>query len=136
MRPFKQRIKRQAFFPFSKFSFSKNVLYSFFHSKVQSPNDKCNKTFCVLNLLNHLFCQYIYSKMMFLGLNQVYYWGYKCNTHINYDYIIKAKWNYKWKLFATERRSTKQRRLGFVINCLNWKRSINAFILTSDIVSK
>jgi hypothetical protein len=45
----------------------------------------------------------LYSKMMFLGLNQVYYWGFKCNTHNNYKYIIETKWNYNWKLFTIER---------------------------------
>ncbi len=35
-----------------------------------------------------------YSKMMFLVLNQVYYWGFKSNAHNNYNYIIKTKWNY------------------------------------------
>ncbi len=29
---------------------------------------------------------------MFLGLNQVYYWGFKCNTHNNYN-SIKLKLN-------------------------------------------
>ncbi len=32
-----------------------------------------------------------YSKTMFLGLSQVYYWRFKCNTHNNYNYIIKTK---------------------------------------------
>ncbi len=31
---------------------------------------------------------------MFLGLDQVYYWWSECNTHNNYNYIIKTKWNY------------------------------------------
>ncbi len=43
-----------------------------------------------------------YSKMMFLGLSQVYSPRFKCNTHNNYNYIIKTKWNYNWKLFTTE----------------------------------
>ncbi len=28
------------------------------------------------------------------GLDQVYYWRFKCNTHNNYNYIIKTKWSY------------------------------------------
>jgi hypothetical protein len=40
---------------------------------------------------------------MFLALNQVYYWGFKSNTHKNYNYIIKTEWNYfNQKLFTTE----------------------------------
>jgi hypothetical protein len=31
---------------------------------------------------------------MFVVLNQVYYWISKSNTHNNYNYIIKIKWNY------------------------------------------
>ncbi len=58
----------------------------------------------------------IYSKTMFLGLNQVYNWGFKCNTFNNYSSIIKTKRNYNWKLFTIERRSTKQSRLGFGID--------------------
>ena len=29
---------------------------------------------------------------MFLVLSQVYYWGFKSNTHNNYNYKIKTKW--------------------------------------------
>ncbi len=36
-------------------------------------------------------CEVYYSKTMFLGLSQVYYWWFKCNTHNNYNYIIKTK---------------------------------------------
>jgi len=35
---------------------------------------------------------------MFLGLDQVYYWRFKCNTHNNYKCIINLNeikiWNY------------------------------------------
>ena len=58
----------------------------------------------------------LYSKLTFLVLNQVYYWGFKNNTHKNYNYIIKTKWNFNQKLFTTERWSTKQSRLGFGID--------------------
>jgi len=57
-----------------------------------------------------------YNKMMFLVLSQVCYWRFKCNTHNNYNYIIKTNWNYNWKLFTAEHRSTKQSRLGFGID--------------------
>jgi hypothetical protein len=53
---------------------------------------------------------------MLLGLNHVYYWGFKYNTHNNYNSMIKTKWNYNWKLFTVERRSTKQSRLGLGID--------------------
>ncbi len=36
--------------------------------------------FCNAHLRTH-----IYSKMMFLGSNQVYYWRFKSNTHNNYN---------------------------------------------------
>jgi len=35
-----------------------------------------------------------YRKTMFLVLDQVFYRGFKSNTHNNYNYIIKTKWNY------------------------------------------
>ncbi len=44
-----------------------------------------------------------YSKTMLLGFSQVFYWRFKCNTHNNYNYIAKTKWNYNWKLFTTVR---------------------------------
>jgi hypothetical protein len=57
--------------------------------------------------LSHLILQY-YSKMMFLILNQVYYWGFKSDTHKNYNFIIKTKWDYfNWKLFTTEEAPSK-----------------------------
>ncbi len=49
---------------------------------------------------------------MFLGLSQVYYWRLNCNTHKNYKYIIKTKWNYNWKLFTTERGAQSKVGLG------------------------
>jgi len=49
---------------------------------------------------------------MFLGLSQVHYWRFKCNTHNNYNYIIKSKWNYNWKLLATEREASSKVGLG------------------------
>ncbi len=49
---------------------------------------------------------------MLLGLGQVYYWRFKCNTHNNYNCIIKIKWNYNWKLFRTEREATIKWGLG------------------------
>ncbi len=40
---------------------------------------------------------------MFLVLDEVYYWGFKSNTHNNYNCTIKTKWNnFNWKLFTTE----------------------------------
>jgi hypothetical protein len=53
-----------------------------------------------------------YSITMFLGLGQIYYWRFKCNTHNNDDYIIKTKWNYNWKLFTTEREAQSKVGLG------------------------
>ncbi len=32
-----------------------------------------------------------YNKAMFLGLNQVYYSRYQCNTYNNYNQIIKTE---------------------------------------------
>jgi hypothetical protein len=50
---------------------------------------------------------------MFLGLSQVYYWGFKCNTHNNYNNdIVKTKWNYYCKLFTTEREAPSRVGLG------------------------
>jgi len=48
---------------------------------------------------------------MFLVLDQVYYWGFECNVHMNYNYIIKTKWGYfNQKLVTTEEGA--QRKLG------------------------
>ncbi len=55
--------------------------------------------------------------MMFIGLNQVYYLRFECNTHNNYNYIIKTKWNYNQKLFTTE-----QIRRGFGVDRVLIKR--------------
>ncbi len=49
---------------------------------------------------------------MFLGWSQVYYWGFKCNTHNNYNYIIKTKCYYNWKLFTTEREAQSKVDIG------------------------
>jgi len=49
---------------------------------------------------------------MCLGLSQVYYWRFKCNKHNSYNYIIKTKWNYNWKLFTTEREAPSKVGLG------------------------
>ncbi len=62
---------------------------------------------------SHINVENIYSKMMFLGLTQVYYWGFKCNTYNCYNYIIKTKWNYNWILFTTEREAPSKVSLGF-----------------------
>jgi hypothetical protein len=51
---------------------------------------------------------------MFLGLSQVYYWKFKCNTHNNYNYIIKTKWNIY--LQQREEATSKVSRLGFGID--------------------
>ncbi len=59
---------------------------------------------------------------MFLGLSQVYFWGFKCNTHNNYTRILKLNEVINLKLFRTERRSTKQGRLGFGIDRVLIKR--------------
>ncbi len=53
-----------------------------------------------------------YSKTMFLGLSRAYYWRFKCNTHNNYNYIIKTKWNYNWKSFTTGREAPSKVGLG------------------------
>ncbi len=54
-----------------------------------------------------------YSKMMLLALDQVYNWGFKCNAHNNYNYIIKAKWSYfNQKLFTTEEEAPNKLVLG------------------------
>jgi len=39
----------------------------------------------------HRKVPYYYSKTMFLGLSLVYNSRFKCNTHNNYNYIIKTK---------------------------------------------
>ncbi len=45
---------------------------------------------------------------MFLVLGQVYYWGFGCNVHNNYNYIIKTKWSYfNQKLFTTQEAPSK-----------------------------
>jgi hypothetical protein len=50
---------------------------------------------------------------MFLFSDQVYYRGFKSNTHNNYNYIIKTKWNYfDWKLFTTEEEAPSKLGLG------------------------
>ncbi len=41
--------------------------------------------------------EYVYNKTMFLSLNQLYLWSLQSNTHNNYNYIIKTKWNYYGK---------------------------------------
>jgi len=51
-----------------------------------------------------------YSKTMFLGLSQIYYWGFKSNTHNNFNYIIKT--NYNCKLFTTEEEAPSKVGLG------------------------
>jgi hypothetical protein len=51
--------------------------------------------------------------MMFLGLSLVYNKRYKCNAHNNYNYIIKTKWNYAWKLFSKEDKAPSKVGLGF-----------------------
>jgi hypothetical protein len=54
-----------------------------------------------------------YSKMMFMVLNQVYYWGFKSITHKNCNYIIKTKWNYfNQKLFTAEEEAPSKLGLG------------------------
>jgi hypothetical protein len=68
---------------------------------------------------------------MFFALSQVYYWRFKFNTHNNYNYILKTKWNYYWKLFTTEEEAPSKVGLGLgLTEHLNFKISINAFILT------
>ncbi len=42
----------------------------------------CRESFWKMSEWSCLMHSY-YSSMMFLGLNQVYYWGFKCNTHNN-----------------------------------------------------
>ncbi len=50
---------------------------------------------------------------MFVVLDQVYYSGFKRNTHNNYNYIIKTKLNYfNWKLFTTEEETPSKLGLG------------------------
>jgi hypothetical protein len=50
---------------------------------------------------------------MFLVLGQVYYWGFKSNTHNNYNYIIKTNWSYvNQKLFTTEEEAPSKLGLG------------------------
>ncbi len=54
--------------------------------------------------------------MMFLGLDQVYYQRYNCNTHNNYNKIIKTKLNYDWKIFTKENKAPNKVGLGFQID--------------------
>ncbi len=49
---------------------------------------------------------------MFLGLSQVYFSLFKCNTHNNYNYTNKTKWKCNWKLFITEREAPSKVGLG------------------------
>jgi hypothetical protein len=50
---------------------------------------------------------------MFLALDQVYNWGFKSNTHNNYNYIIKSKWScVNQKLFTTEEEAPNKLGLG------------------------
>jgi hypothetical protein len=50
---------------------------------------------------------------MFLDLNQVYYRGFKCDVHSNYNCIIKTKWSYfNWKIFTTEEEAPSKLGLG------------------------
>jgi len=46
------------------------------------------------------------------GSIKVYYWRFKYNTHKNYNYIIKTKWNYNWKLLTIEREAPSKVGLG------------------------
>ena len=66
----------------------------------------------------------LYSKMMFLDSNQVYYLRFKCNTHNNYNCIIKTKWRTFLLETIYDRGSTKQARLGFVIDSVLSKREV------------
>ncbi len=52
---------------------------------------------------------------MFLSLNQVYKWSLQSNTHNNYNYIIKTKWNYYCKLFTKENKAPSKLGLGMMI---------------------
>ncbi len=66
---------------------------------------------------------WVYSKTIFLVLDQVYYWDFKSNMHNNYNYIIKTKWNYfNWKLFTTEEEAPSKLGLGFGIDSILIKR--------------
>ncbi len=62
----------------------------------------------------------LYGKMMFLDLNQVYYWGFKSNTHNNYNYIIKTI--LIRKVFTTEEEAPSKLGLGFGIDRVLIKR--------------
>jgi hypothetical protein len=71
----------------------------------------------------NFFLLHMYSKMMFLVLDQVHYWGFKSNTHNDYNYIIKTPWNYfNWKLFTTEEEAPSKLGLGFGIDSVLIKR--------------
>ncbi len=63
--------------------------------------------------MKNALAYYEYSKMMFLVSDQVYYSGFKSNTHKNYNYIIKTKWNYfNQKLFTIEEETPSKLGLG------------------------
>jgi hypothetical protein len=50
---------------------------------------------------------------MVLVVDQVYYWGFDCNVHKNYYYIIKTKWSYfNQKLFILEEGAPSKPGLG------------------------
>jgi len=52
-------------------------------------------------------------KRCFWFSSQVYYWGFKSNTHNNYNYIIKTKLNhFNWKLFTREEEAPSNLGLG------------------------
>ncbi len=45
------------------------------------------------HILDEFYSYLDYSKMMFVDFNQVYYWGFKSDTHNNYKCIIRNKWS-------------------------------------------
>jgi hypothetical protein len=60
-----------------------------------------------------MICPNRYSKTMFLVLNKVNYWRLQSNTHKNYNYIIKTRWNnFNQKIFTTEEEAPSKLGLG------------------------
>jgi hypothetical protein len=49
--------------------------------------------------------------MMFLALNQAYYWRYKSNAHKHYYEIINTKLKYSLEIIYKSDQRTKQSRL-------------------------
>ncbi len=79
-----------------------NLFFPHYYNKATITTIKSFKWFQPVEFCK-TFLYFKYSKMMFLVLSQVYYWGFNSYTHNNYNYIITTKWSYfDQKLFTKE----------------------------------